>query len=117
VNIYIDEFQNFVSENIAAMFSEARKFGLRLHVANQHLGQLQSLRGRQPVLHSILGNVGNMILFRLGVPDAEQLEKFYDPITRKQMQELPNFHALTRLLTPEGPIRPFVMKTMAMNDD
>lgn len=115
VNVYIDEFQNFVSENIAAMFSEARKFGLRVHVANQHLGQLYMSKGRQKVLDSILGNVGNMIMFRLGVMDAERLEKFYEPITRRQMQELPNFHALARLQTHEGPIRPFVMKTLPRN--
>lgn len=112
VNVYIDEFQNFVSENIADMFSEARKFGLRMHVANQHLGQLRMSRGRNSVMDSILGNVGNMILFRLGVQDAERLEKFCEPVTRKQMQELPNYHALTRIQTPEGPVRPFVMKTL-----
>ncbi|MCB1101451.1 MAG: TraM recognition domain-containing protein [Kiritimatiellae bacterium] len=111
VNVYIDEFQNFVSDNIAEMFSEARKFGLRLHVANQHLGQLQD-RSSSRVLDAILGNVGNMILFRLGVPDSGRLEEFSDPFTARQMQELPNYHALTRLLTPEGPIRPFVMKTL-----
>lgn len=112
VNVYIDEFQNFVSENIASLFSEARKFGLRVHVANQHLGQLHMAQGRQKVLDSILGNVGNMIMFRLGVMDAERLEKFCEPVTRKQMQELPNFHALARLQTGEGPIRPFIMKTL-----
>lgn len=111
VNVYIDEFQNFVSENIAAMFSEARKFGLRMHVANQHLGQLNMSKGRQSVLESILGNVGNMIMFRLGVQDAVRLETFCDPITRKQMQEMPNFHTLTRIQTQEGPIRPFIMRT------
>lgn len=112
VSVYIDEFQNVVSENIAAMFSEARKFGLRMHVANQHLGQLNGNRGRQSVVDAILGNVGNMIFFRLGVPDADRLEKFCEPFTRKQMQELPNYHALVRLLTSDGPIAPVVMKTL-----
>lgn len=112
VNVYIDEFQNFVSGNVAEMFSEARKFGLRLHVANQHFGQLEGRSGAQNVVDSVLGNVGNMLLFRLGVPDSVRLEKFFAPYTAQQLQELPNFHALTRLITEEGPIRPFVMKTL-----
>lgn len=112
VNVYIDEFQNFVSDNVASMFSEARKFGLRMHVANQHLGQLTQDRGRGSVAEAILGNVGNLILFRLGVLDAGRLQPFYRPFTRAQMQELPNYHALTRLLNPTGPIRPFVMQTI-----
>jgi hypothetical protein len=112
VNVYVDEFQNFVSDNVASMFSEARKFGLRLTVANQTLTQLRANRGKQDLLETVLGNVGNMILFRLGVPDAERLRLFLSPFTQQEMQELPNFHALVRLLTPEGPVRPVIMQTV-----
>ena len=112
VNVYVDEFQNFVSDNVAVMLSEARKFGLRLTLANQTLAQLKANPGRQDLLETVLGNVGNMILFRLGVPDADRLKLFTEPFTRQEMQELPNYHALVRLLTAEGPIRPVVMKTM-----
>ena len=112
VNIYIDEFQNFVSDNIAAMLSEARKFGLRLHLANQTLSQLSNHRGGTDLLQSVLGNVGNMILFRLGIPDAERLESHFGSFTRRQMQELKNYHALARLLTDEGPLPPVIMKTI-----
>lgn len=112
VNIYVDEFQNFVSDNMASMLSEARKFGLRLVLANQTLGQLKANTGQQDLLETVLGNVGNMILFRLGVPDAEQLKLFIEPFTRQEMQELPNYHALARLMTPEGPIKPFIMQTL-----
>jgi len=112
VNIYIDEFQNFVSDNIAAMLSEARKFGLRLHLANQTLSQLSNHRGGTDLLQSVLGNVGNMILFRLGIPDAERLESHFGSFTRQQMQELKNYHALARLLTDEGPLPPVIMKTI-----
>ena len=112
INVYVDEFQNFVSDNVASMLSEARKFGLRLTLANQTLAQLRANAGRQDLLETVLGNVGNMILFRLGVPDAERLKLFIEPFTRQQMQELPNFHALVRMLTPEGPVRPLIMKTL-----
>lgn len=112
VNVYVDEFQNFVSDNAASMLSEARKFGLRMNIGFQTLSQLRANRGRQDVLESVLGNVGNMILFRLGVPDAERLGPFLDPFSKKAMEELPNFHALARILTPEGPLRPLVMRTL-----
>jgi len=112
VNVYVDEFQNFVSDNVSEMLSEARKFGLRLTLANQTLAQLKANPGRHDLLETVLGNVGNMILFRLGVPDADRLKLFTEPFTRQEIQELPNFHALVRLLTSEGPIRPVVMKTM-----
>ncbi len=112
VNVYVDEFQNFVSDNVAIMLSEARKFGLRLTLANQTLSQLKANPGRQDLLETVLGNVGNIILFRLGVPDADRLKLFTEPFTRQEMQDLPNYHALVRLLTADGPVRPVVMKTM-----
>lgn len=112
VNVYVDEFQDFVSDNVASMLSEARKFGLRLTLANQTLAQLRAKAGRQDLLQTVLGNVGNMILFRLGVPDAERLKSFIEPFCQQEMQELPNFHALVRLLTPEGPVRPLIMRTL-----
>ena len=112
VNVYVDEFQNFVSDNVCEMLSEARKFDLRLTFANQTLGQLKSAHGKQNLLETVLGNVGNMILFRLGVPDADRLKLFTEPFTQQEMQNLPNFHALVRLLTSEGPVQPVVMKTI-----
>lgn len=112
VNVYLDEFQNLVSDNSAAMLSEARKFGLRLTMANQNLDQLDAHHGRQRLLAAILGNVGNLISFRLGVPDTERLKPFLKPFQPEQVQELPNFHAVTRLLDDQGPIGPMVMCTL-----
>lgn len=112
VNVYIDEFQNFVSDDVASMLSEARKFGLRLNLANQTLSQLNAKRGRQDLLETVLGNVGNMIAFRLGVPDSERLRPFLKPFAPEQMQDLPNFQALVRILDADGPIGPFVMKAL-----
>jgi len=113
VNVYVDEFQNFVSDNVASMLSEARKFGLRLTLANQTLAQLRTNPGQMDLLEAVLGNVGNIILFRLGVPDAERLSSFLHPFDQRDMQRLPNFHALARLITLEGPVDPVVMKTLA----
>jgi DNA-binding PadR family transcriptional regulator len=40
--LYIDEFQNFATKDLADMLDEARKFGLRLVLAHQRPGQLES---------------------------------------------------------------------------
>ena len=107
----MDEFQNFVSDNMASMLSEARKFGLRLILANQTLGQLATNQGREDLTNTVLGNVGHLIFFRLGIPDAEKLQGFTRPFTPDDMQRLPNYHAFARILTTEGPVDPVVMKT------
>lgn len=112
VNLYVDEFQNFVSGSVATMVSEARKFGLRLTFANQNLAQLNATGDGNILLETVLGNVGNQLIFRLGVKDAQRLNSFFHPFDPKTMQELPNFHCLCRLLTAEGPFRPFIMQTL-----
>jgi len=40
VSLYIDEFQNFVTPDIAELFTEGRKFGVKLTVAHQYRSQL-----------------------------------------------------------------------------
>jgi hypothetical protein len=40
VSLYIDEFQNFVTPDIAELFTEGRKFGVKLTVAHQFRQQL-----------------------------------------------------------------------------
>ncbi|HBA45234.1 TPA: hypothetical protein DEG21_04015 [Patescibacteria group bacterium] len=39
--LYIDEFQNYITDSIESILSEARKYRLGLIVAHQYLGQLQ----------------------------------------------------------------------------
>ena len=45
--VYIDEFQNFVTDTVAYMLAEARKFGLALTL------------GEQSMLDAALGNCGS----------------------------------------------------------
>jgi len=111
-HLYVDEFQNFVTDSVASLLAEARKFGLHLTLANQTLAQLHAHPGRQNLLETILGNVGNLMLFRLGVPDAQRLRLFTEPhLPPEEIQRLPNYHAFARLLAAEGPIEPFVFAT------
>lgn len=39
--LYIDEFQNYITDSIESVLSEARKYRLGLIIAHQYLGQLE----------------------------------------------------------------------------
>ena len=87
--------------------------GLYLTLANQNLSQLKANPGRQNILDAVLGNVGNLIAFRIGPSDAEKLWPYTEPeFGSLDLQGLPNYHAVGRLLTAQGPTRPFVFRTL-----
>lgn len=71
---YVDEFQNFANESFASILSEARKYNLALTVAHQYVEQMED-----EVKAAVFGNVGTMIVFRVGATDAEIFEKEFSP--------------------------------------
>jgi energy-coupling factor transporter ATP-binding protein EcfA2 len=71
---YVDEFQNFANESFASILSEARKYNLALTVAHQYIDQMTD-----DVKSAVFGNVGSMIVFRVGATDAEIFEKEFAP--------------------------------------
>ena len=71
---YVDEFQNFANESFASILSEARKYKLALTVAHQYVEQMTD-----EVRSAVFGNVGTMIVFRIGATDAEVFEKEFAP--------------------------------------
>ncbi len=97
--LYVDEFQNIASESFISMLSEARKFRLGLVLANQYASQLEELRmSGGSVLRAILGNVGSIINFRLGVQDAELLEPVFNPtFNRYDLTNLPRGNCYVNL--------------------
>lgn len=72
--LYVDEFQNFATESFASILSEARKYRLNLTLAHQYITQMD-----ETVRDAVLGNVGTMIVFRIGAQDAEMLENEFAP--------------------------------------
>lgn len=72
---YVDEFHNVVTASFMNLFSEARKYGLNLTVAHQYTSQLIPA-----VLDTVLGNVANIIIFRVGGDDAAKLETEMTPL-------------------------------------
>ena len=73
--LYVDEFHNYATEDFAVILSEARKYRLNLVVANQFVAQIQ-----EDVKNAVFGNVGSLISFRVGVPDANFLQNEFAPV-------------------------------------
>lgn len=105
-NLYIDEFQNFTTDSISTILSEARKYRLNLMVAHQFIAQLT-----EKIRDSIFGNVGTQIVYRVGAQDAEFLKKQFEPIfDENDLMNIDNFNSFVRLLINGEPAKPFNMK-------
>ncbi len=80
---YMDEFQNFVTDSIESILSEARKYRLSLNVAHQYMSQLEQsdalTKSSVNLKNAIFGNVGTMMSYKVGAEDAEKLEKEFAP--------------------------------------
>ncbi|CAN5173188.1 hypothetical protein BH11PAT4_BH11PAT4_2740 [soil metagenome] len=106
--LYVDEFQNFATDSFATILSEARKYNLGLTIAHQYIAQLSDT-----VRDAVIGNVGSMILFRLGTPDAEALQREFAPTFEvSDMISLEKGHVYTRLLVDGFSAQPFSARTL-----
>jgi len=93
--LYGDEFQKFATESFADILSEARKYRLNLILAHQYINQLEDTG----VKEAVLGNVGTLILFRIGAEDAEAFEKEFEPdVTTRDLVNLPNHKIYLKLM-------------------
>jgi type IV secretory pathway TraG/TraD family ATPase VirD4 len=92
--LYIDEAHSFLSSSFATMLSEVRKYGVGLFLTHQHLEQLED-----GVRSAILGNVGTIICFRLGLQDAKVMEReFYPTFNHEDFINLPRYNIYIKLL-------------------
>src|SRR5439155_16477838 len=106
--LYLDEFQNLATLSLANMLSELRKYRTNMILSHQFQGQLEP-----QVRDAILGNVGTIISFRLGLADAELLAKeFYPTFSEKDLINLPNYHIYLKLMIDGVVSQPFSAKTL-----
>lgn len=104
--LYIDEFQNFTTDSIATILSEARKYHLDLIIAHQFIKQL-----KEGIRDSIFGNVGSIVSFRIGPDDAEFMKNKFEPVFSPQdLMNIDNLNAYVNLLTNGQTERPFNIK-------
>jgi len=101
--LYIDEFQNVTTSSIAQILSEARKYKLCLNIAHQFIAQL-----KEEISKAVFGNVGSMILYRVGPEDAEFLEKQLTPVFNKtDLVNVDNHKGFAKVLINGVLSRPF----------
>jgi hypothetical protein len=109
-NLYVDEFQNFATESFASILSEARKYNLNLHVANQYIAQMED-----SVREAIFGNVGTLITFRVGANDADHLAKEFAPtFTAEDLTNLERYQIYLRMTVDGISSAPFSATTLPL---
>lgn len=115
--LYVDEFQNFITDAFESILSEARKYRLNLIIAHQYLAQLESGAGAQgagskSLRDAVFGNAGTMVCFRIGVEDAESLAKEMAPTFNEfDLVNVDRFNGYIKLMINGTASKPFNMGT------
>lgn len=107
-HLAIDEFQNFTTDSISSILSEARKYRLSLTLAHQYIGQLT------PVIRTaVFGNVGSLVSFRVGEEDGAVLERAFGyTYPAEHFTGLSNHETCVRLIRNGQHLEPFTGRTM-----
>ena len=100
--LHIDEFHAFTTTAFASLLSEARKYGLGLTLAHQHIVQTD-----KAVFEAILGNVGTQIVFRVGAKDAPTFQRQFGTVNTQDLVNLPNHRSLVQLMMDGQKTKPF----------
>jgi hypothetical protein len=109
--IYLDEFQTFTTLSLVNMLAELRKYGVGLVLANQFLDQIEP-----EVRSAILGNVGTLLVFRVGAMDAGKLVKELLPdLEPYELTLLPNRMFWIRPLVGGQSVEAFTGKTISLD--
>jgi hypothetical protein len=106
-NLYVDEFQNFAYTEFDSLIAEARKYGLALTLAHQHVGQLTA-----QIRDAVIGNVATWVLFRMGLADAEVLQSDIEGFSARDLAKLQNRRCVVRTSVDGNPVPPFDILTL-----
>lgn len=107
--LHIDEFHAFTTASVADMLPETRKYGLGLTLVHQHIAQVDPT-----VFAAILGNVGSLMVFRVGASDAPVFVRQLERVTPTDVINLPNHRAYMRLMLDGQRTRVFSVETLPL---
>ena len=111
--LYIDEFHNFSTPSFIDILSEARKYRLNLILAHQYLGQLEP-----EIKNAVLGNVGTIVVFRIGAEDALELESEFKPnYGWLDLVSLSPYEIFYKLMVDGKTQRPYPADTLSPTSD
>jgi hypothetical protein len=101
--LYVDEFQNFATGSFEEILSESRKYKLGLYLTNQFTAQLP-----ENVLSAVFGNIGTIMTFSLGAPDANALGREFAPyFNEEDIISLERFQIYVKLMIEGMTSHPF----------
>lgn len=104
--VYVDEFPAFTSLALASMLPQLRKYGVGLTLAHQYLEQLE-----RPHMAAILGNVGNLFIFRVGAEDAPLLATQLGRVSPQDLVGLQNHECFAKVMIDGTQSKPFTVFT------
>lgn len=105
--LYVDEMHSFVSLSFTDILAEARKYKLSLFLAHQYIEQIH-----EKIRYAIFGNVGTMIIFRVGAEDAKYLVQEVHPVfTEEDLINLPRYSMYLKLMIDGATSKPFSANT------
>ncbi len=112
--LYIDEFQNYVTDSIESILSEARKYRLSLNIAHQYLWQLEQsdalTKSNLNLKQAIFGNVWSIMSYKIWPEDGEFMSKYYAPTFSDQdLVNMDRFKSVMKLAIDSQPSIPFSM--------
>lgn len=84
--VFIDEFQNYLSNTIKTVLAECRKFNIRMILANQNLAQL----GSKEMKDTVLGNTNLHIVGENGVGTLSPMAKEIG-VSVEKLQKIPQY--------------------------
>jgi hypothetical protein len=103
VSLYVDEFQHFATPDFASLFTEGRKFGVRLTLAHQYRDQLPQFLQQSTV------TARTKICFRVTPGDATEMAKeFPQPEGELEISHRPTKELLNTSAECPPAVREFV---------
>jgi type IV secretory pathway TraG/TraD family ATPase VirD4 len=110
--LYLDEFQTFSTLALANMLAELRKYRVGMILAHQYTAQLEP-----EIRSAVLGNAATVVSFRLGLEDAEVLEReFYPKFKAEDLLNLPNYNIYLKLMIDGTESKPFSAVTIRADE-
>lgn len=116
--VYIDEFAKVATPEFSAMLAESRKYRVGFVLSLQTLSQarVQDMHAMREgnLLQAIMGNVGTIVCYPMGAPDAQAIADQFD-VEPAQVKGIERYRPLARVcldndlvgpLTLEVPLKP-----------
>lgn len=111
--VYVDEFARFATPDFATLLAEARKRNVGFVLGFQTLSQTRTLDMRTGLLggveEAILGNVGSVVCYPVGIRDAAIIAGQLD-VEPDELMGIRRYQPLVRLVVDNQPTRPFALR-------